>query len=413
MKPTLLVLLALSLAGNFVLAFLAWHQPVTEIANVPVARGPVASQTTTPGANPSPQTASSSDGAIFQWPATVRAEDLPGLVARLRAAGFPAATIRAIVQQQVGALFSSRYGALATPYWKMYVSSPERLATNQALNKERRELTESLLGADARPSASMDPAGRERRYGDLSSAKIDAIEAINRDYGDLQALALEQRSRNPAGNGADFQKQFEFLQEEQRKDIAAILTPAEQEQYEMRTSPAAGQTMSNLRNVDVNEDEYAAVFRLQQAFNRTNPQPTGRVDPDAMARRDAAQDQLNENVRSVLGDDRYYEYLKSADYRFGQVATFTAQYPAVSQAATYQLYQLDRATQAAVSQLSPTLTREQRQAELNKISATYGARTQQLLGDQAAAAYGVQSASRIFQQPNQRGIQPAIKLGGG
>lgn len=418
MKPVLLIVLALSLAGNVLLSLQVARQPEAPSAAVPL--GPRAkndvSTASSAKAAARPDEAVTTSGSSLQWPAIAGTNDLPGLVARLRAAGFPPAVVRMIVNQQIELLYAGRNPMTKRPYWNRNMSStPEETKVLQEIRKEREDLYRSLLGPEARPSVTMNPDLRERRYGSLSNEKVDAIEAINRDYG---SLISQVHSGRPADQQAmqERQKQQKFLQEEQRKDIVALLTPEELEQWDLRSSPSAGQVMGRLERLEVNEAEYIALYRQQKAFDDTYPSLTnGPLAPEMAAARAAGQEQLIQNARTVLTDDRFYEYLKGIDGRYNQTASFAAKYPTITPATTYQLYQLERSAQATLGRVSPGLSADQRREQLQTLANDFTARVQSLVGPQIAEAYINQGVGRMIKQmsrPSPPGTVPAVQLPG-
>ncbi|MEO5958708.1 MAG: hypothetical protein ABIR80_06305, partial [Opitutaceae bacterium] len=82
--------------------------------------------------------------------------DLPTLIARLRAAGFSPATIKAVINAQIEARHADRinqlFGALVdTPYWKpepTYSNYPAVFEASGQINRERTKLLRELLGDD-------------------------------------------------------------------------------------------------------------------------------------------------------------------------------------------------------------------------------------------------------------------------
>jgi hypothetical protein len=396
MKTPLVPLLLLSLAGNAALALFVLRpasiHPASTAVSPAVASAQVAPAAST-AAMPLPPPA-----APVNWQTLKPGQNLHSLVDNLRAAGFPPAVIRAVVNQMI----AERLDSGATdhlPFWKQNYNNPEYRAAQQEQSARRRELFNELLGADARPSAMMEPAARERRYGQLSDDKIDQIENLNRDYGELRSKLYAERK---SGDMTGVMSAQAAVEQEQRKELATILTPAELEQYEMRTSRAASQLMSNLKSVDVSEAEYTALFRAQQAFDQMDLARVGGVTPDAMAQRFVAQDALNEQARTVLTDDRYYEYLKGADPQYARTAQFTAKYPDITPAMTYDLTKIEREYQVTTMSIARpgaggTLSAD-RTAQLMAARKDYQDKINALLGPEVGAAYAQRNRTGVITQ---------------
>lgn len=393
MKTPLVVPLLLSLAGNAVLAFLTLRSPSAVPAKPTAATAPaIGPVSTTTGAASAALTASPG-AAPAQWQTLKSDNNLHTLVANLRSAGFPPAVVRAVVSQ----LVNDRLGYSATkhlPFWKSNPNNPEYLAAQQELSNRRREMINDLLGAEARPSATMDPATRERRFGLLPDDKVDRIEAITRDYAELRSKLYAERK---PGDFQGTQSAQVVMEEDFTKELATVLTPAEMEQYEMRSSPSASRLMSNLKNLDVTEAEYAALFRAQKSYDEADPLRAGVTTQDAMVVRAAAQDELNTQARAVLTDDRFYEYLKGSDPSYARTAQFAANHPSITPAMTYELTQIERVYQATMMTLArpgaggpPS---SERMGQLTTARREYQDKIATLLGPEVATAYAQRNRS--------------------
>jgi hypothetical protein len=400
MKTLLVPLLLLSLAGNAALVFFALRsaptadQPAAVVAASTQTTGVAPAATSKPVPTASPSAAGSTVTPAI-WQNLKPGSSLHDLVANLRAAGFPPAVVRAVVNQMIAERLSSP-GLDDLPFWKKNFNNPEYRAAQEQMNTDRRNLLTELLGPDARPSAMMDPVSRERRFGSLSDDKIDQIETINRDFSEMRMKLLADRKPGDAQNTMAVQAGME---QELQKELATALTPAELEQYEMRSSQSANRVMSNLKGLDVNEAEYTALFRAQKAYDAVDPLRTGGMTPDTMVLRAAAQEELNEQARTVLTDDRFYEYLKSADSNYARAAQFTASYPTITPAATYELAQIERNYQAAMMagarNNASGAPSSERMAQLTAARKNYQERINALLGPETAAAYAQRNRSGV------------------
>lgn len=392
MKTPLVLLLALSLAGNAVLAVRSFRSS-NSAANATTAGSGAAATTAAASGSAAPATTAAATPAVHVspdvWPALRPNGNLKTLVANLRAAGFPPAVVRAVTNQMI----SEQLGPAGTnlPFWKQTSANPEYLAEQQQLNSRRLELFQDLLGPDARPSVTMDAATRERRFGQLSDDKVDKIEALNRDINDLRSKMYAERK------SGDFQSVMSAqaaAEQEQRAELAAILTPAELEQYEMRSSSAASRVMTNVKGIDITEAEYAALFRAQKAFESADPTRTGgALNQESMALRNAAQEEVNQQARAVLTDDRFYEYLKAADPSYARIAQFASNYSNITPAMTYELSQIERNYQTSMMTLarplagSNTMPSAERMAPLMAARKEYQEKLTTLLGAETATAY--------------------------
>lgn len=408
MKPLLFVLLAASLAANVVLGLMARRSASSvSISSVPAAINSAAGGSSDAGGQAAAVSAKSkSSGGVSAgsaaltgavWHAPKSEQDLHRIVADLRAAGYPPDFIRAVVNHLLKEHFASREPSAGRPFWKQASPTPETVAAQTALNNDRRTLFEALLGPDARPSAILDADSRERRYGALSDDKIDALAKIERDYSEMSAEAWAKRRGNVATSMEATMQTQQLMEKEKMADMAAVLTPEELAQYELRNSPSAHMLVNNLRNVDITAAEYAQLYQAQKAFDEANPRRTT-MDQVTFAQRQMAQMALNEQVHAVLGDARFYSYLEGADFNYANMAKVFTSYPSVTPATTYQVYRLQNELQATMAQS----TRDNRMnpdkvAEIRTTVESYNTRLEALIGAEAAAAYRKQGMGRMFE----------------
>jgi hypothetical protein len=407
MKPLLLVLLAASLVANIVLA--RRSAPATASAAASTTASPESVEAaTSPSVSGRSASANSMSGAAPMadgkpaalvgavWHAPETEQDLHRIVADLRAAGYPADLIRSVVNHLLKERFASREPNAGQPFWRRGNPTPDAVAAQTALSNERRALFEALLGADARPSAMLDAESRDRRYGALSDDKIDLIAKIERDYGEMSSEAWARRRGNAAASMETAMQTQQLMEQERMADMAAVLTPEEFAQYEMRNSRSANSLMNNLRNIDITEAEYAQLFQAQKAFDLANPM-RATMDSSSFAQRQLSQLSLNEAARATLGDARFYSYLEGADRNYANAAQVLGKYANVTPAVIYQVYQLQVELQSLMSQTSrdgpPPADKV---AQLRSTVESYNTKLENLVGTEAADAYRKQNSGRIF-----------------
>jgi hypothetical protein len=308
-----------------------------------------------------------------------------------------------IAHQMVNEQMAGKNPQAKLPYWKRGAMNKETMAEMQAFQAERTALIESVLGPDAKTSLSMDPAFRNQRFGNLADDKIDAIGQIEQDYNNL--MSQRMIGANPAEMSKRMQER-ELLEKEKRADIAALLSPDELEQYELRTSRSANQMMHQLRNVEVSEDEFKSLYRLQKAIDDAYPQGPG-MNQETMAARMAAQRELTQQVRGVLGDERYYQYLEGSDHNFAMAKGFVEKYPSLPSSVTLQLYDLQNQVQTSMMG-GARLSQEERFGRMQG----FNQQLESILGAEVAAEYRKQGQGRMFTIPGSGGMNQAIRLDG-
>jgi hypothetical protein len=187
-------------------------------------------------------------------------------------------------------------------------------------------------------------------------------------------------------------EKIRFLQEEQRRDLAAILTPAELADYELRMSKTANQLRWKMTRFDGTEEEYRKVFNLQKAFDDTqqtdaygNPVNQG---PDDWKKRQEAEKILNAQIKEALGADRYAEYARSQNHEYNQLqaAAKRLALPPETAATVFNL-RTDVAAQSKAIADNENLAPDQKKQALADLAAKTRAQVVSSLGEEAAGVY--------------------------
>lgn len=130
------------------------------------------------------------------------------------------------------------------------------------------------------------------------------VEKIKRDYEEVRARAATEYAaagKDFAGGLHGFLRQLTLLEREKRADLAAVLTPRELEDLELRETPA-GQTVQRLLGrTTVSDEQQRAVFQLQREFEDRFAL-TFDLTPAALLERETARQQMNEKVRAAIGE---------------------------------------------------------------------------------------------------------------
>ncbi len=400
MNKILVSVLALSLAGNIALALFSFGPLASPDAPADSAsRAAKASSATTSSADRPGDATTTAAGAAqgFTWSGVTPTSDLPALVAKLRAAGFPPKAITALLYSVLSERLAANDPVASLPFWQRN-NPPKKIAQErEAAYKAMRDEIKGLVGSDDL----FDSAGKAQqaqRYGAISAAKIEAIRKIESDYMDIRRTSQEDDNgmMTPERSAAR-RNQSAMLEQEKHADLAAVLTPEELQQYDMRNSQTASTVMRNLRNLDVSEQEYTALYTAQKAFDDANSgNPT---TPEGYAQRNAAQAQLRDQVQGILSDDRFYAYLAKTDYNFARTQEFAAQFPALTTANTYELSKLSQEVQ---TQMMGTAGKPMTPADRAALLANYSARVTNLLGPDATEAYKKSNLGRWMNTPVRR-----------
>ncbi len=325
----------------------------------------------------------------------LRADDLEAFVANLRAAGFPPAVVRAIVAATLDEQFAARRRQIIgdqppPPYWKAgsqfsLYSNPQMTALRQ-LAREEQDTLKQLLGPDSATSEWTHYL-QQRMYGNLPSDKIDAVQHLQRDYNDLRTQIF-------ADSGGMLlpwdREKLAVLEQEQRTDLAAALTPDELRQYDLYNSSTAQRLRSQLTYFNPSEQEFLALYDLQsQVDQRYNPMTTGgMLTPDQMRQRQADQQQLQAQIKTALGDQRYQAYQQSTDSGFQTASRIASslQLPADNAVAVWNLQQSIQ-TRATAIRTDRNVPPEQRVEALTALNAEANQQLTTLLTQAGADAY--------------------------
>lgn len=391
MKRTVLFsLLGLSLAGNAAL-FTVYVRSEQTVAALRESAGTASSS-----ARESAQARAATEAALVEAKAaatqarseiwkSLQTDDLPALVANLRAAGFPDKTSRAIVASLLAERYAAKRRALLggdeTPaFWKSRSLpigyDPAKQADLRALGRENSELLKQLFGSDTANEEAR--IFQQRMYGPLPAEKLDAVGRIHSDYGDLTSQIFAESGGMML---PEDRENLALLEQEKRKDLAALLTPAELEQYDLYSSTTANTLRRNLATFNPSEQEFRAVFALQKEFDDTyRTQFGGMLDEKTQQDRRTAEAKLNEKLRATLGDQRFEEYQRAQDNGYRVAARIAERYklPAENAVAVYNIQK--EAQQKLMS------FRGDREAAANYARET-SAKLNQLLGAKGVEAF--------------------------
>ena len=349
MKPVPL-LLAVSVAANLGLLALWLSERATPAA-------PAIAAEARPGAPATPGEDTERAAAAAALRVAVDKGDAAGVRDQLRALGLPddviRATVRAVLFKPVAERsreLSARYNDDGRAYWK----TPAGMLAPAALSREDRTwLREANRGALRQLEALMGPDPHEpsmARLGFLPPEKAARLRAIEADYAELRAQVMGDTE---GFRTDEDETRLAFLEDEQRRDLAALLSPEELAEFDRRASRTADRVRAQLRGLDVSEEEYKAIFAAQKAFDdaaRAASRPPGRAPvagslPPPTYRE--AQQQLQESLRRSLGEARYAEYRRAQDPAYQSLQAAARRYNLPSTAVTQAYTARERAVAAS------------------------------------------------------------------
>ncbi len=319
--------------------------------------------------------------------------DIKGMVARLRAAGFPPSVVRALVMAQVQQQFAARRAALLAQqperqFWKTgqsYFSDPKVMSGLRDLGREQSAMLKELLGPDAALGYDEAHAYQQRQFGNLSRDKAEQAQSILSDYSDLRSQIYQ------AANGVmlpEDREKLALLEREQKADLAVLLTPEELENYELRSSQTANSMRSQLVLFNPTEDEFRAIFRLQQAFDEKYGSANSTTTLDLYRQRQSHQQELTDQINAILTPDRAQAYKQAIDPAYQMINRLVARLELPASAATSVVeVQQDINKRANLVRSDRSLTPDLKNAQLDLLSQEATTKLTTVLGTRGLDAY--------------------------
>lgn len=343
---------------------------------------------------------------------SLESEDYREYIARLRAVGCPEETVRDIIIADINKLYASKIAALYPSskdfkFWRV----EDRVARNEErdrdkkrheLDQEKRTLIKELLGVDydaelARLSGR--PNDDDMRYGFLSPEKQEQTKALREKYREMERSLFSDGGMTPENR-----TKFMALRAERESEMAKILGPEEFEQYELRNSRTARGMRESLTGFQPSEEEFRQIFQSRKTFDDQYAFSRDGGDETVRDERKLAQQKLDEQLKSVLGDDRFNAYKMSQDDRFRETFDFAQKYDLPREKAQ-TIYEVRLATEQEQKRIQndPNLSPAARAAALLEVSQSTQAALGQALGQEVFAKYLPRNGGWINQMDSANG----------
>ncbi len=314
------------------------------------------------------------------------------LVARLRAEGWPISVIRAIARAELHDQLAARYykdlldDSTAAPFWSYKWNTgpdPKVLAAQRTLAQEESKAMRDLLGSDAVDDDALTQYWRRRQFGDMPPDKLDQVQRISSDYNEIRNEIFRLVSGGLLT--ADDQATLAYLDREKQDDLAKVLTPAELDDFEMRSSQTATTLRAQLSTFEPTEEEFRALFHAAQAIRSRLGQSSDFVSGAETQQYSAA---LTKEAKSLLSPERYAEYVQATDPRLSALDNIVRRYElpkmVVSQVGALQK---DFQQQAQSIRAQSSVGTDERNARLNALAEQAGSKIGAILGDSAFETY--------------------------
>ena len=390
------VLLILSLCANLALAGYLVYQGRGKAA-APTAPGSGQKAAVAKGAQPTAKADGKSvtitvPSTALDW-RIVESEDYKKYIANLRAIGCPEETIRDIITADVNKLFEQRKREVTGStnrfeFWKTGnffsdMFNEEKLNKHRELAKEKRELLKELLGVDI--AEKPDPMGGMNPYETLldflPAEKQNALMEHEQNFAAKMMKRIKDAQNNP-----DVMRE---IMKEKDAELAKVLTPQEKEEYDLRMSQTAMMMRMQMSEFQPNEQEFRDIFKLRKDFeNEYGMMGMQSNKPEERAKRETAQKELDQNIKGVLGEDRYREYKYDQDFSRSTLKDVVKEFN-VPKDQAFKVFDIKSAAQEQATHIrkDQSLTPEQRQAALQAIQQETRIAVSQVLGSAAGDAY--------------------------
>jgi hypothetical protein len=331
----------------------------------------------------------------FVW-ADIESDDYHRYIEKLRSIACPEPTIRDIILAEVNSLFQRRrITEIAIPEQRWWRSEPDLeaqsafAAQETALENERRALLAELLGPEWDREAI--PSGfRILLDGPVLGALAPEVkEALYRLEQDRRSARPPAESPHgvtdhppPAGGPmVDREK-------EHRRQLVALLSPPELEEYLLRYSAEADALRSELQGFEATPGEFRGLFRARQAIAEQVESYPDTPGSGAALKLGELKRQGDITARQILGPERYQLLVQLRDPLFREAQKSTQEIGAPPEL-VLPFYMINQASVQERQRIAAdtTLTAEQRIAAIAGLVLQQEESLRKLLGDQAYENY--------------------------
>ncbi len=374
------VLLVISLVLNVALgAALMKPAPAEPPASAPAAAKQLAAKSEAPAPAAKTRTitqvVTNTVAQKFDW-SRVESDDYKKYIANLRSIGCPEETIRDIITADVNKLYESKRKALAGPkkkfeFWKPGLMmggaiDPERTEKERALNKEKRVLLTELLGSapEDKPDLLAGVAAQlDVMFDFLPTEKRSKVMEVMQD--------MQTKMQKAMKNGAPDQEDMRKLMKDSETAIAAVLTPEEMLDYNLRFSITANTMRMQLAGFEPTEQEFLDLFKKRKAYDDEFGGAFGaglNLKGEEKAKQDAAKKALDDDIKAQLGEARYTDYKRGEDYAY-QAMYRVADREGLGKEAAIKVYDMKKAAEDQAKKLrdDKALSADQRTTALRAV----------------------------------------------
>jgi hypothetical protein len=328
-------------------------------------------------------------------------------VARLRAAGFPPAAVRALLNLVLDERYAAREreihpSSAYVPPWQprppmlTAKAMAERETAANAMYKERDDLLRRLLGPEYVDREDVVSLYRRRQFGDIGPDKMDQVQALLVAQGTAQRelLSPSHYAGGATPNAPEVQEKRKAIDQEFRTQLARLLTPQELQHYDRWTSETAQKLRQRLQTFNASEQEFLALYRLNRPIDDQYSQWYGELPADRAEARKRAEAGIEEQIKAALGPERYADYQQATAPEHETLNLIVSRLGLpLSTARTVAGMQADIAQRAGAIRADSALSPVQRDAQLATLTREAESRIQQTLGPRGLDAFRQYQAS--------------------
>ena len=157
------------------------------------------------------------------------------------------------------------------------------------------------------------------QYPFLSEDKRKQVKDLAQRFQDLEQ-GLYQKYKDYFGEERN--AEFVALNKQKDAELAKILTPYELEEYKVRQSNTAQQMRWSLQAFEPSDQEFRALFKVEDAWTSVRGQNYMGPDPDDPVEQKKwrdAQQLKDDQVKQTLGEERFKEYSRAKNYEYQQL----------------------------------------------------------------------------------------------
>ena len=349
------------------------------------------------------QAAAAPESKQFNW-SQLESEDYKAYIARLRKIGCPEQTIRDIIIADLDKLLAPRLQAIYgwrqdLQYWH---PEEEELANNQdrrdwwrqekEIERTKREIIQELVQTDLIRERLNQKGYKdyyERRLGFLPGDKRSQVRSVLERYDDEEQKVRSREWDEDEPLNTQEQAQVKQLQEERRSAVASLLSPAEQEQYELWMSKTANTVRRAVYGMEASEEEFLAIYRARKTFDQDwSEADPALMDEGTRGQWEQAKASLEEEVRQQLGEQRFQDYKRGEDEDFHHLNAAVTRYKLPRETAV-EVYEYKRVLTGMRSKVEAdaSLSQDQRQALVKAMRDETLRSVKALLGDRPLNYY--------------------------